>query len=60
MIVDCDTCVARGRACEDCVVRVVLGTDGPVELDGPARTAIGALACSGLVPPLRLSRRKAG
>ena len=28
--VDCDTCVARGIACSDCVVTVLLGTSGGV------------------------------
>ncbi|HLZ38715.1 MAG TPA: hypothetical protein VKP64_13390 [Mycobacteriales bacterium] len=60
MLIDCDTCTARGLACGDCVVAVILGADTPVELDGPARTAIGTLADCGMVPPLRLSRREAG
>jgi hypothetical protein len=60
MLVDCDTCAARGPACDDCVVTVILAADAPVELDAPAQAAIGALADSGLVPPLRLSHREAG
>ena len=57
MIVDCDTCVARGPACGDCVVTSLLGlpdwwaTEGVV---GDERTAFAVLADSGLVPPLRL------
>jgi hypothetical protein len=39
---------------------VILAADAPVELDAPAQAAIGALADSGLVPPLRLSHREAG
>ena len=53
--VDCETCAARGPACQDCVVSVLLGA--PVEgvdLDGDQRAALAALAGSGLVPPLRL------
>src|SRR4029453_1584908 len=53
--VDCDTCVARGSACSDCVVTVLLGTSGGVvDLDPDEQAALKALAGSGLVPPLRL------
>jgi hypothetical protein len=57
VIVDCDSCVARGPACGDCVVTVLLGP--PEWLGGatllPAETAaLAVLADSGLVPPLRL------
>jgi hypothetical protein len=53
--VDCDTCVARGAACSDCVVMVLLGTSGGVvDLDPDEQAALRALAGSGLVPPLRL------
>lgn len=59
MLIDCDTCEVRGVACSDCVVSVLLGApapEQPVELDETERAAIGALADSGLVPPLRLVR----
>jgi hypothetical protein len=53
--VDCDTCVARGIACSDCVVSVLLGASGGVvDLDRDEQAALKALAGSGLVPPLRL------
>ena len=53
--VDCDTCSARGPACSDCVVSVLLGMPGPrVDLDRDEQRALSALAGSGLVPPLRL------
>ncbi len=53
--VDCDTCVARGAACSDCVVMVLLGNSGGVvDLDPDEQAALQALAGSGLVPPLRL------
>jgi hypothetical protein len=58
--VDCDTCIAKGAACDDCVVSVLLGTaggraaDGVLELDPDEQAALEALADSGLVPPLRL------
>ena len=53
--VDCDTCAARGLACSDCVVSVLLGAPGGVvHLDRDEQAALEALADSGLVPPLRL------
>lgn len=60
MIVDCDGCAVRGAACSDCVVTVLLGMPGtrqddvPPDLDASERAALGVLAGSGLVPPLRL------
>lgn len=51
--VDCDTCEVRGLACSDCVVTVLLGVT-PTALDDEDRRALGVLADSGLVPPLRL------
>ena len=52
--VDCDSCVARGPACGDCVISVLIGTPGRVDLDPNEQAALSALADSGLVPPLRL------
>jgi len=63
VIVDCDTCVARGPACGDCVVTSLLGlpqwwaTEG---VPGEEMTALAVLADSGLVPPLRLLPVRAG
>jgi hypothetical protein len=58
MLIDCDGCAVRGRACGDCVVTVLLGAGpgsaSPVDLDSAERAAIEVLAGSGLVPPLRL------
>ncbi len=55
MIIDCDACEARGRACQDCVVTVLLGPPpARWELAADEEVAIGVLAGSGLVPPLRL------
>jgi hypothetical protein len=72
MIIDCDTCTQRAAACADCVVTFltipvrarapeddrspVQTTVGAVELDAAEQHAIGVLAASGLVPPLRLVR----
>ena len=53
--VDCQTCVARGPTCQDCVITVLLGAPGhAVDLDPAEQAALTALADSGLVPPLRL------
>jgi hypothetical protein len=55
MLIDCDTCQARGDACADCVVSVMLGIPGmPPTVDVDEVRAIAVLAESGLVPPLRL------
>ena len=52
--VDCETCVARGPACGDCVISVLLGSPPQgVDLDHDERAALSALADQGLVPPLR-------
>ncbi len=58
MLIDCDSCTARPLACADCVVTVLLGTpaSAPPDLDEAEQVAIGVLAGSGLVPPLRLQR----
>lgn len=53
--VDCGGCVARGPACDDCVVSVVLDISrSPLDLDTDEQSALRALADGGLVPPLRL------
>ncbi len=57
LTVDCDGCVARGLACNDCVVSVLLGPPrSRLELDAEELSALDALADAGLVPPLRLVR----
>ena len=58
--VDCGTCIARGPACSDCVISVLLGvpevgaTTHQVDLTGDEQSALAALAGSGMLPPLRL------
>jgi hypothetical protein len=53
--IDCDSCAARGPACGDCVVTVLLGAPPEgLDLDEAERRAIEALADGGLIPPLRL------
>lgn len=53
--IDCDQCAVRGLACSDCIVSALLGVpDDDLTFDDAEQAAIGALAASGLVPPLRL------
>lgn len=54
MIIDCGTCVVAGDACSDCVVSVLLGPPGTVQIADDHAPAVAALAAGGLVPPLRL------
>jgi hypothetical protein len=51
LVIDCDSCLARGPACRDCVVTCLLGTPPPEgrRLDEHQVQAIGALSASGLV-----------
>lgn len=55
MHIDCGDCTMRNIACDDCVVSVLLGGP-PVDWEDEEQRAIGVLAESGLVPPLRLVR----
>lgn len=52
--IDCDTCVVRGTGCADCVVTVLLGAPPELRFDDEEQRALGVLAGSGLVPPLRM------
>ncbi|HVU73513.1 MAG TPA: hypothetical protein VHE83_11185 [Mycobacteriales bacterium] len=54
MRIDCEGCRAKGPACGECVVSVMLGPPEDVELDGPTLVALANLADVGLVPRLRL------
>ena len=64
MIIDCDTCEVRDKACGDCVVSfltipVRVGSSNPgdthrVVMDADQEAAVQALVAGGLVPPLRL------
>ncbi len=58
--IDCDTCVVRGLACQDCVISVLLGPPPDVSLDDDEMRALDVLADSGLVPPLRMVRPVSG
>jgi hypothetical protein len=54
MIIDCGSCRVAGDACADCVVTVLLGPPGAVQIADEHAPAVAALAAEGLVPPLRL------
>lgn len=57
LLVDCGRCKAYPGACSDCVVSVLLGAPQQpesLELDDDERDALGVMADSGLLPPLRL------
>lgn len=59
MMIDCDSCTARGDACTDCVVTfltIPVRARAAVDLDAAEQDAIAVLAGSGLVPPLRLAQ----
>lgn len=57
MIIDCGSCAVAGLACDDCVVSVLLGSPAGQELPESHVAALGVLADTGLVPPLRLVPR---
>jgi hypothetical protein len=65
MIIDCDSCEVRGKACGDCVVSfltIPVRAPAPaqpvhdVPMDADQAAAVEALVQGGLVPPLRLVR----
>lgn len=66
MLIDCDTCTARPRACGDCIVTHLLSvgpvrdtaTPDPTELTESEVAAVAVLSAGGLVPPLRLVPRR--
>jgi hypothetical protein len=58
--IDCDTCVVRGLACQDCVVTVLLGPPPELAFGDEEQRALEVLAGSGLVPPLRMVRAESG
>jgi len=52
MLIDCNGCVMRNIACDDCVVTVLLGPiNGTLSEHRPT---FDLLAQAGLTPPLRL------
>jgi hypothetical protein len=57
MLIDCDSCTARGRACSTCVVSVLLSPPvlSAVDWDDTERGALGALVGGGLRPTLLMT-----
>jgi hypothetical protein len=58
MLIDCDSCLAKDIACDDCVISVIFKEgfvdEGPLNLDEDEADALSTLADAGLVPQLRL------
>jgi hypothetical protein len=52
MLIDCNSCIMRDIACDDCVVSMLLGPE-PTSLESH-RDALSVLADAGIVAPLRL------
>jgi hypothetical protein len=52
--IDCDSCVVRGLACDDCMVTALLGPPPELGFDADEQRALEVLAGSGLLPPLRM------
>jgi hypothetical protein len=46
MLIDCDTCPARGTACYGCVVNLLFGAEPPVG-DDPVGRALAVLTGAG-------------
>ena len=57
MLIDCDTCTARGTGCADCVVTVLLGappgwqSSDPVVVPMAGRARSGPAAEDVVIPP---------
>lgn len=58
MIIDCDTCLMRNIACQDCVVTSFLAP--PEDVSDGTVAAIGLLSSRGIVPPIRFQRAVQG
>lgn len=54
MIIDCDTCIMRDIACQDCVVTSLLASQKDVS--EKTVEAIELLSSRGIVPPMRFQR----
>lgn len=52
--IDCARCVARGPACNDCIVKVICGFEDQIEFDAADAAALNNLVYFGMVPPPRV------
>jgi len=51
MLIDCEGCGARGRACGNCVVSVLLGVPGSgAEAGDDVDAAVRVLSAAGMLP----------
>jgi hypothetical protein len=53
MLINCETCLARDIACDDCVVNLIFH-EGLLDLAEDEAVAIANLSEAGLIPQLRL------
>lgn len=53
MLINCETCLARDIACDDCVVNLIFH-EGLLDLAEDEAEAIANLSEAGLIPQLRL------
>ncbi len=64
MLISCDTCAMQHSShCNDCIVSVVVTPDpkrGALVVDADEERALRELARAGLVPEIRMRRRREG
>ena len=62
MLISCDTCVMQHTAhCKDCVVQALVeptARKGALVVDADEERALRELASAGLIPEIRMRRRK--
>jgi hypothetical protein len=62
MLISCDTCAMQHTThCDDCVVRAVVQPDpkhGAMVVDADEERALRELARAGLIPQIRMQRRR--
>ena len=62
MLISCDTCVMQHSShCRDCVVQAVVDPsprDGALVVDADEERALRELAHAGLIPEIRMRRRR--
>jgi hypothetical protein len=58
MIIDCQSCQARGAGCAECAAPTLIGAEYQ-DLDPAELRALTVLANAGMIPPLRYAPRLA-
>lgn len=57
MLIDCESCTARPRACSECMVSALLGVpEGAAQLGEEEAAVLNLFVDEGLLPRLRLVR----